>query len=94
MHESDLLVTLNTDSPVFVSVLNAFREYYAQSLEIWIRKIDPQHAEGKDYSYKFPPSVRNKRNRKSDTAYWDNLQHKVARYDHTNRWKELVNREP
>ena len=94
MHESDLLVTLNTDSPVFVSVVNAFREYYAKSLEIWMQNIDLQHADGKDYSYRFPPTVRSEHNRNSDTAYWDTLQHKVARYDHGNGWKNLVNREP
>ena len=60
-----------------------------------MQNIDAQkNTNGKDYSYRFPPTVRSEHNRNSDTAYWETLQYKVARYDHGNRWKNLVNREP
>ena len=70
MHESDLMVTLNMDSPVFQSVLGAFRDYSAQSCEIWMVSVAAkQTAASKDCNYQFAPVVRNEGNRNYDTAY-------------------------
>ena len=93
MHESDLLVTLDMDSQAFNSVGNAFRDYYAQSCDIWmVGNSFTQHSEFVDYNYRFFPPIKNE-NRNHDTAHWGSLQHICARHDHSNRYNHLMNSE-
>ena len=81
------------NSQAFNSVVNAFRDYYAQSCDIWMVGTSfTQNSKFVDYNYWFAPPIKSE-NRNHDTAYWGSL-HVCARHDDSNRWNHLMNSEP